>query len=234
MIPMADDSDCNQVDTTTKDSDIIKSNIGPNNKTFRRHLDNAFQKHGSQMQEQILASHYVINYKQSEVERFVNEFAINSEECVYQKMQDNDDFVRVTNWCEVMHTAGMRDSSNRELPLALKTIAVTERFPDPKQAKGVDFKLLYMNLSSMMLGHPIQTMNAATAKVLKDIYEETLAELKRVDNSDFADILKRPTFLKPKPSTTENLSHEGPGAFFTDRNLNPLQIPFDKLFHTPK
>lgn len=177
MIPMEDDSDCDRVDTTTKESDRKKSSIPSNNRTFRRHLDAAFQKHGSQLPDQIVGSHYITNCKQSEVEQYVNEFATKSEECVYQKLQDCEDFVRVTNWCEVMHSAGMRNSSNRELPLVLKTFAATERFPEPSQAKGVDFKLLYLNLSNMMLGHPVQEMNAATAKVLKDAYEVRLTLL---------------------------------------------------------
>ncbi|EAT35455.1 AAEL012372-PB [Aedes aegypti] len=230
MIPMEDDSDCDRVDTTTKESDRKKSSIPSNNRTFRRHLDAAFQKHGSQLPDQIVGSHYITNCKQSEVEQYVNEFATKSEECVYQKLQDCEDFVRVTNWCEVMHSAGMRNSSNRELPLVLKTFAATERFPEPSQAKGVDFKLLYLNLSNMMLGHPVQEMNAATAKVLKDAYEDLLAETKRTDNRENTALIRPPSFLAPKPSSAENLTHDGPGAFFTDRNLNPLQIPFDKLF----
>nr|XP_019562453.2 uncharacterized protein LOC109430822 [Aedes albopictus] len=234
MLPsMEDDSDCDRVDTTTKESDDgKKSSIPSNNRTFRRHLDAAFQKHGSQLPDQITQSHYINKCKRSEVESYVNDFATRSEESVYQTMQDSADFVRVTNWCEMLHSAGMRITSNRELPLALKTIAATEQFPEPSRAGGVDFRLLYSNLSNMMLGHPIQEMNTATAKVLKDVYEETLADLKRTDNSDKVALLRPPTFLVPRPSTTENLSHDGPGAFFTDRNLNPLQIPFDKLFQT--
>ncbi|XP_062543630.1 uncharacterized protein LOC134211069 [Armigeres subalbatus] len=232
--PMANDSECNQVDTTTKDSEKIKGTVDSKNQTFLRHLNTAFQNISPQLPEHILNATYVINYKPSEVEKFVNDYAVKSEESVYRKMQDNPDFVKATNWCKIMHTAGMRNTSNKELPLALKTIAVTERFPPPSQAKGVNFKQLYMNLSNMMLGYPVHEMNAATAKVLKDVYEETVAELKRADVSDFAETVWSQNFLNSEPSTTENLSHEGPAAFFTDRNLNPMQIPFDKLFYSTK
>lgn len=166
-----DDSDCNRVDTTTKESDAVKCTPLAKNRTFRIHLDAAFQKHSSQLPEQIMKSHYVNKCKYAAVEEFVNEFATKSEECVYEKMRDKEDFVQVTNWCELMHSADMKTTSNQEIPLALRTIAMTERFPDPKYANGVDFKLLYTNLSNMMLGHPIQEMNTATVKVLKDVYE---------------------------------------------------------------
>ncbi|XP_065081150.1 uncharacterized protein LOC135703761 [Ochlerotatus camptorhynchus] len=229
-----DDSDCNRVDTTTKESDGVKCSIPANNRTFRRHLDAAFQKHGSQLPEQIMKSHYLDKCKHVEVETYVNEFATKSEECVYEKMRDKEDFVRVTNWCELMHSTEMKTTSNQEIPLALRTIAMTEQFPDPTYANGVNFKLLYTNLSNMMLGHPVQEMNAATAKVLKDVYEEIMLQMQHTDNNEDSALLRPPCLLTAKPSTTENLSNGGLSPFFADRNLNPLQIPFEKLFYVSK
>lgn len=229
------DSDSNRVDTTTGEPNL-KSSAKINNRYFRRHLNAAFHILGSQRPEEILKAHYIEKHDKSEVERYVNEFSTNSEECVYEKMRNCSEFVQVTNWSELMLSAGLKETCNHELPLAMKTIALSEQFPDPKNACGVDFKLLYMNLSNMMLGYPIEEMNAATAKILKETYEEVFSQIKQSDNSMNINLLRErmPNIAPPRESPSNCLADENLAAYFADTNLNPLQIPFKNLFYVSK
>ncbi|XP_055628924.1 uncharacterized protein LOC129770243 [Toxorhynchites rutilus septentrionalis] len=229
------DFENNRVDTTTGELNYKAPNLS-DNRYFRRHIDAAFQQHGSQLPDKVINSHYVDKFKRSEVEKYINDLATKSEECVYEKMKDCTDFVQVTNWSELMHSAGLKETCNHELALAMKTIANTERFPEPKKANGVNFKLLYLNLSNMMLGHPIQQMNSATKKLLKDLYEENLNQIRQTDNSEnIALIRDRLRTIHPaRESSAENICYENLDTYFNDTNLNPLQIPFEKLFYVSK
>ncbi|XP_053688617.1 uncharacterized protein LOC128737895 [Sabethes cyaneus] len=229
------DSDSNRVDTTTGEPNV-KSCQNTNNRYFRRHLNAAFDTFGSQRPEKILGAHYVEKHDKSEVKQYVNEFSTKSEECVYEKMRNSTEFVQVTNWSELMLSAGLKETCNHELALTMKMIALSEQFPEPKNANGVDFKVLYMNLSNMMLGCPIQEMNSATAKVLKDTYEETLSQIKQSDNSSNVNLLREcmSNMAAPRESPSDCLSNETLAAYFADTNLNPFQIPFKKLFYVSK
>ncbi|XP_055536698.1 uncharacterized protein LOC129725191 [Wyeomyia smithii] len=229
------DSDSNRVDTTTGESSV-QSASRLNHRYFRRHLNAAFQNYGSQRPEEIFNAHYIEKHNRSDVEQFVNDLSTKSEEYVYEMMRDKEEFVQVTNWSELMHSAGLKETCNHELALAMKMIAFSERFPDPKNAKDVNFKQLYMNLSNMMLGYPIDEMNAATAKVLKDTYEETLAQLKQSDNSSNINLLRErlSNIAPPRKSSSDCLANETLPAYFADTNLNPLQIPFENLFYVSK
>lgn len=173
LVPAMADEDTkhggdNRVDTTTGD---IRAPTSLDNRPFRSHLDGALQQFGSQQPDKIVTTKYLERYRRVDLDAFVNDFATKSEECVYARMGDCAEFVQVTNWCELMQSAGLKDTCNNELALAMKVIANTEQFPAVKNANGVDFRLLYLNLSNMMLGHPVQEMNEATAKVLKEVYE---------------------------------------------------------------
>ncbi|XP_058837412.1 uncharacterized protein LOC131693524 [Topomyia yanbarensis] len=232
---LVNDSDSNRVDTTTAEP-VVKQTALPDNRTFRRHLDSAFQKYGPQLPNEILKINYLEKYSKCDVERYVNDFAKKSEECVYGKMGDCIDFVQVTNWSELMHSAGMKDTCNNELALTMKMIALTEQFPAPEHANGVDFKLLYLNLSNMMLGHPVQEMNSATSKVLKDVYEATLSQLKQSDSTENMVLLRQrlKNIISPRASSSESLENVDLPAYFADSNLNPFQLDFEKLFYVSR
>uniref|UniRef100_A0A1Q3F0J7 Uncharacterized protein n=1 Tax=Culex tarsalis TaxID=7177 RepID=A0A1Q3F0J7_CULTA len=221
----------NRVDTTTVECGI---QLPPNmdNRPFRSHLDAAFQRYGSQQPGKISTTKHLERYRPGELEAYVNDFATKSEECVYTRMGDCTDFVQVTNWCELMQSAGLKDTCNNELALAMKIIANTEQFPAASNANGVDFKLLYLNLSNMMLGHPVQEMNEATAKVLKDVYEETLAQSRQMDNNENVTLLRNrlQNILPPMDSVPVGSNTAALDVLFADSNLNPLQMPVDKLF----
>ncbi|XP_058464101.1 uncharacterized protein LOC131438244 [Malaya genurostris] len=231
-IKLDNDSDSNRVDTTTGEPNCKSSSLSEN-RYFRRNLDTAFQKFGPQQPRKILKTSYLDRYNQKDVEQYVNDFAQKSEECVYGKMRDCSEFVQVTNWSELLHSAGMKHTCNNELALTMKMIAMTEQFPDPKHVKGVDFKLLYLNLSNMMMGYPVQEMNTATNKLLKDVYEETDSKLKQSDTSENEALLcqRLNSIIPPRESSSESLANEDLSVYFADSNLNPLQIDFAKLFY---
>ncbi|XP_039431627.1 uncharacterized protein LOC120414495 [Culex pipiens pallens] len=219
----------NRVDTTTGD---IRAPTSLDNRPFRSHLDGALQQFGSQQPDKIVTTKYLERYRRIDLDAFVNDFATKSEECVYARMGDCAEFVQVTNWCELMQSAGLKDTCNNELALAMKVIANTEQFPEVKNANGVDFRLLYLNLSNMMLGHPVQEMNEATAKVLKEVYEETWSQLRQSDNNENAALLRNrlQNILPPMSSVPVSSSNAALDVLFADSNLNPLQLPVEKLF----
>uniref|UniRef100_A0A182IXJ6 Uncharacterized protein n=1 Tax=Anopheles atroparvus TaxID=41427 RepID=A0A182IXJ6_ANOAO len=134
-------------------------------------LNKAFQTYGPQCPDEIAKAMQGVELPLA-LDAYVNEFAIRSEERVLERMQNNPEFVQCASWSELLASKGFRETCNNELPLALQTIAYTEQFPEPENAKGVDFQLLYLNLASMMMGQPCRRMNAATQKLLKQVYEE--------------------------------------------------------------
>lgn len=132
-------------------------------------LNNAFHKYGPEHPNEIL--------KQCKPEdpaafvQFVNDFALRSEKCELEKLSNTPEFIQCVSWSELLDSKGFRETCNNELPVALRSLAYTEKFPKPENAHGVDFQLLYLNLSYMMMGQPIQIMNQATRKLLKQVYE---------------------------------------------------------------
>uniref|UniRef100_A0A182QPV7 Uncharacterized protein n=1 Tax=Anopheles farauti TaxID=69004 RepID=A0A182QPV7_9DIPT len=156
-----------------KDQELTTSEITtiPNASAQQiKSLYNAFIKYGAQNADEIRKTVKHIMPSPS-LEAFVNDFAIASEEQVLEKVQNSPEFVQCASWSEVLDSVGFRETCNNELPLALRIIAFTEQFPKPEHANGVDFQLLYLNLANMMLGQPIQKMNASTQMILKKVYE---------------------------------------------------------------
>uniref|UniRef100_A0A182MPW9 Uncharacterized protein n=1 Tax=Anopheles culicifacies TaxID=139723 RepID=A0A182MPW9_9DIPT len=190
----------------------------------------AFQKYGAENPEEIKK---VLQHLQMTpcLEEFVNEFATISEERVLSKMQNSPEFVQCASWSEIMDSVGFRETCNNELPLALRTIAYTEKFPKPENANGVDFQLLYLNLANMMMGQPIRVMNQNTQKVLKQVYEETVLQTSQSDQKEEIAILhetlkamRNPVQSNDDPRTMTDLR-----LFFADPNINPFRLPIDRI-----
>ncbi|XP_035784118.1 uncharacterized protein LOC118462503 [Anopheles albimanus] len=195
-------------------------------------LNNAFHKYGPEHPNEIL--------KQCKPEdpaafvQFVNDFALRSEKCELEKLSNTPEFIQCVSWSELLDSKGFRETCNNELPVALRSLAYTEKFPKPENAHGVDFQLLYLNLSYMMMGQPIQIMNQATRKLLKQVYEETV--LQRTKSEYRTELLwlqeKLKTLRLPTKSTRKTLIMKDLKLFFADPNINPLQLPLDKICFT--
>ncbi|XP_052893781.1 uncharacterized protein LOC128301376 [Anopheles moucheti] len=190
-------------------------------------LFNAFQKYGAQNPEEI--SKVLQNLPC--LDEYVNDFATMSEERVLTKMQNSPEFAQCASWSEVMDSVGFRDTCNNELPLALRTIAYTEKFPKPENANGVDFHLLYLNLANMMMGQPIMLMNHNTQKVLKQVYEETVLQTSQSDQKEEIAILHETlkTMRKPVPSVDDPRTMTDMRLFFADPNINPFRLPIERI-----
>ncbi|XP_055608122.1 uncharacterized protein LOC129755584 [Uranotaenia lowii] len=224
-------TDCEQADTTTGDAGERNVKLA-DTRNFRRTLDTAYQRFGSQQPDQILAIPTIDRYNPEEVRQYIDTFAKKSEECVDQKMQGCEEYMQVANWCELMHSNGLDKSCNHELALAMKTIAATERFPAPKNANGVDFRILYLNLSNMMMGHPIMEMNKATSDVLVSVYQDTLKEVQMTENVSRSSIIQNcmQRIACPKKTGPSVEDSSSTAAVFLDTNVNPLQIQLKDLF----
>ncbi|XP_053674140.1 uncharacterized protein LOC128724440 [Anopheles nili] len=193
-------------------------------------LQNAFQAFGAQDTDEIKKSMECLLYSDY-LEEYVNRFAKICEDRVLEKMQNSPEFVQCASWSEILSSLGFRETCNNELPLALMTIAHTEKFPNPENANGVDFHLLYLNLASMMMGQPIRTMNASTQKVLKDVYEQTVLQASQADQKEEIAILHETlkTMRRPVMSDENTRRMRNISTFFSDPNINPFRLPTDQI-----
>uniref|UniRef100_A0A182RX19 Uncharacterized protein n=1 Tax=Anopheles funestus TaxID=62324 RepID=A0A182RX19_ANOFN len=154
-----------------------------------------------------------------------------SEERVLAKLQNSPEFAQCASWSEILDSVGFRETCNNEIPLALRTIAYTEKFPKPENANGVDFQLLYLNLASMMMGQPIKLMNQNTQKVLKQVYEETVLQTSQSDQKEEIAILHETlkAMRNPVHSDDDSRIMTDLRLFFADPNINPFRLPIDRI-----
>uniref|UniRef100_A0A182P8R4 Uncharacterized protein n=1 Tax=Anopheles epiroticus TaxID=199890 RepID=A0A182P8R4_9DIPT len=163
--------------------------------------------------------------------RYVNDFATMSEEHVLDKLQNSPEFVQCASWSETLDSVGFRETCNNELPLALRIIAYTEKFPKPDNANGVDFQLLYLNLANMMMGQPVRAMNQNTQNVLKKVYEETMMKSSKADHKEEIAMLHETlkTMRNPVQSNENARIADDLRRFLADPNINPFRLPIDQL-----
>ncbi|KFB50848.1 AGAP005206-PA-like protein [Anopheles sinensis] len=197
-------------------------------------INKAFQTYGPQCPQEITTAMEGV-FLPAGLESYVNTFAIRSEERALERMHDCPEFLQCASWSEMLDSTGFRETCNNEIPLALQTIAYTEKFPDADHCKGVDFQLLYLNLASMMMGQPVRRMNVNTQKLLMQVYEQTLAEASKTDNKEEIVLLqeKLKRMRKPMQSKSEaELMNKAPETMesecFKDPNINPLQLPIEE------
>ncbi|XP_058120431.1 uncharacterized protein LOC131281527 [Anopheles ziemanni] len=215
-----------------KSGNVIKRKQRP--QCAANSTNKAFQTYGPQCPQEIAAAVDGV-FQSVGLESYVNTFAIRSEERALERMQNCPEFLQCASWSEMLDSTGFRETCNNEIPLALQTIAYTEKFPEPEHCKGVDFQMLYLNLASMMMGQPVRRMNVATQKLLKQVYEETLAEASKADNKEEIALLqeKLKRMRKPMQSKSEaEMMNQTPESIdaecFSDPNINPFQLPIEK------